>query len=97
MSIIFLNDSCNESQKSLNFSTCLPQNVQQFAFLVDLTILPDLVFVCIRRDISSQISPSENQFHYNSLKRIVDSGLFKDDTQDLLRQKQSSLKKKKEN
>ena len=47
-SIVVLNDSCNKSQESLNFSTCLPQNVQQFAFLVDLTILPDLVSVCIR-------------------------------------------------
>ena len=34
------------------------------------------------------------KFHYNSLKRIVDSGLFKGDTQDLLRQKLSSLELK---
>ena len=41
------------------------------------------------------------KFHYNSLKRIVDSGLFKGDTQDLLRQKlsssQSKQKRKSEN
>ena len=34
------------------------------------------------------------KFHHNSLKRMVDSGLFKGDTQDLLRQKLSSLESK---